>query len=224
VKPIKNIFPIFFIPFAFLLLIWSIHLLGLSLHIELAEWGVYPRSLNGLKGIIFSPLIHDSRNFDHIVNNSISFALLGGGLFYFYRPLALKVFIFSYLISGFWVWVAGREAYHIGASGMVYGIAAFLFLSGIIRRATRLMAVSLLVVFLYGSMIWGIFPFIPDISWESHLSGLIAGIILSFLYRNEGPQREIYEWEFEVDNDELEDNEIEMGKEIKWEEKNKYDN
>jgi membrane associated rhomboid family serine protease len=135
--------------------------------------------------------------------------ILGATLIYFYRELAWKVFILSWLLSGFWLWIIGRENYHIGASGVLYGLITFLFFSGVLRRHTGLMALSLLVVFLYGSLIWGIFPLFRIISWESHLCGSIAGILLAVVYRKEGPQRKVYEWEFEDENDDMMDHENE---------------
>ena len=100
------------------------------------------------------------------------------------------------------MWLAGRAAWHIGASGLVYGLASFLFFSGIIRRYFRLVALSLLIVFLYGSMVWGIFPGVyQNVSWESHMVGAFSGVILAILYRKEGPQQPKYEW---MDDDEPE--------------------
>ena len=123
------------------------------------------------------------------------FFFLAVALFYFYSEVALKVFLWTYFLTGLFVWFAGREALHIGASGLVYGLASFLFFSGIIRRYFRLIALSLLVVFLYGSMVWGIFPGIyKNVSWESHMLGFFSGVILSVWFRNEGPQEPQYEW------------------------------
>ena len=126
--------------------------------------------------------------------------VLGGCLFYFYKEIAVKIFILIYLITGLCVWFGAREAYHIGASGVVYGLASFLFLSGIIRRDGRLLAITLLVTFLYGSLVWGVFPdFYPEknISFESHFWGLIVGVILALYFRKLGPQRKKYDWEEE---------------------------
>jgi len=116
-------------------------------------------------------------------------------LFYFYSEVAFKVFSWTWVLTGILVWFGGREAWHIGASGMVYGLASFLFFSGIIRKYFRLIALSLLVVFLYGEMVWGLFPGIyTNISWESHMLGFFSGIALAVWYRKEGPQRPVYEW------------------------------
>jgi membrane associated rhomboid family serine protease len=144
--------------------------------------------------------------------------ILGSALFYFYREIAFRILALIWLFTGFWVWVGGREAYHIGASGIVYGLAAFILVSGILRRHTGLMAMALVVVFLYGSLIWGIFPeFFPqeNISWEAHLFGLVAGISLAFFYRKEGPQRKLYEWELEEDEDDEEEEKRGQGEEGK---------
>jgi membrane associated rhomboid family serine protease len=121
---------------------------------------------------------------------SIPLYLLTTAIFYFYRPLAVRILVLLWLVTGFCVWIAGRDAYHIGASGLVYGEASFLFFSGIIRRLAKLAAISFLVIFLYGSMIWGIFPFYPEISWESHLFGGLAGLTFALVYKNEGPKKE----------------------------------
>jgi membrane associated rhomboid family serine protease len=108
-------------------------------------------------------------------------------LFYFYRPVAFRVFFLTWIITGILVWLGGRSSYHIGASGLIYGFASFLFFSGIIRNNINLMAISLLVVFLYGGLVWGILPYDYKISWESHLFGALTGLALAITYRNYGP-------------------------------------
>lgn len=172
----------------------------------LTEFGVFPRTWNGLTGIITSPFIHG--DYKHLISNSIPLLVLGAAIVYFYNSLAYKVFAWIYLLGGFWLWLGGRESYHIGASGLVYGLTAFLFFSGAFRRETRLMALSLLVVFLYGGMVWGIFPLFKGVSWEAHLFGALAGILLSVVYRKEGPQRKLYEWEkSDFNDDDVDDDE-----------------
>jgi membrane associated rhomboid family serine protease len=195
------IFPLFIIA-----VMWVIKLVEITLGSSLTYLGIYPLKIKGLLGIITAPLIH--ANIKHLTDNSIPLLIFSVGTFYFYRPLGYKVFIFSWLMTGIWVWVGGREAYHIGASGVVYGLASFLFFSGAIRRTPGLAAISLIVVFLYGSMIWGIFPFIPDVSWESHLAGGIAGLTLAIIFKNEGPQPKKYEWEEFSEDDEESINEF----------------
>lgn len=186
------------VPALFVAALWLIKFGEIIFSADLSFLGIYPLKVRGLPGILLSPLIHG--DIRHLAANSLPLLLLGSGIFYFYREIAYRVIILLYIIPGIWVWFGAREAYHIGASGLIYGLASFLFFSGLLRRDGKLMALSLLIVFVYGSMVWGIFPnFIPqsNISWESHLMGLIAGIILAFYYRKLGPQRKKYDWELE---------------------------
>ena len=166
-----------------------------------SNYGIYPLSLRGLPGIIFSPFIH--ADFKHLFDNSLPLLLLSLALFYFYSEIALKIFLWTYLLTGILVWFGGRNAWHIGASGIVYGLASFLFFSGIIRKYFRLIALSLLIVFLYGQLVWGIFPGIyKNVSWESHMLGVFSGIVLAVWYRKEGPQMPVYEWMEENEGEE----------------------
>lgn len=181
------------IPGVFVFLMWLVKVVEFMFEIDLTHLGIFPLSVNGLQGILFSPLIHEG--FGHLFNNSLPLFLLGTFLFYFYSEIAVKVSFWIYFLTGISVWIAGREAWHIGASGLIYGLASFLFFSGIIRRHYRLAGLSLLIVFLYGSMVWGIFPDVyRDVSWESHLLGFVAGIMLSVIFRKQGPQAPVYEW------------------------------
>jgi membrane associated rhomboid family serine protease len=172
--------------------------------------------MEGLTGIITSVFIHG--DLDHILSNSWPLMVLGMLLFFFYKRIAKPVFLWIWLVSGLWLWIGGRNSenipvYHIGASTLIYGLATFLFFSGIFRRHLGLMVVSALVVFLYGSIMWGIFPLKTEISWEGHLFGAIAGLLVAFNYRKEGPQRKTYEWENESDDDSDEsfDSELQEG-------------
>ena len=196
----------FIIPGLFVFLMWLIKAIELLFEIDLSHFGIHPLSADGVAGIILSPFIH--ADFRHLINNSLPLFLLAVALFFFYSEVALKIFILVWFLTGILVWIAGREAWHIGASGLIYGLASFLFFSGIIRKYFRLIALSLLIVFLYGSLVWGIFPGLyENVSWESHMLGFFAGIILAVLYRNEGPQEPAYEWleEEEAISDELAD-------------------
>jgi membrane associated rhomboid family serine protease len=186
------------LPMLFVAALWLVKAAEVGFGIRLDEWGVFPRTLPGLKGIITSPFIHG--DWQHLFSNSVPMIVLGTLLIYFYEEMWLRAFLWIYLLSGFWLWLSGREAYHIGASGIVYGLSAFLFFSGIIRRHTGLMAVSLVVVFLYGGLVWGIFPLFVKMSWEAHLSGLMAGTLMAFYFRKEGTQRKVYEWDDEGEN------------------------
>ncbi len=186
-------------PVVFVLILWLIKAIELFFNIELYQYGIFPQKLSGLKGIFLSPFIHGS--FSHLASNSLPLLVLGTALFYFYRKLAWKVSLLGLVITGIWVWIIARPSFHIGASGILYCLAAFLFASGFIRRHPRLMAISLLVAFLYGSMVWGIFPFREHVSWESHLMGMLSGVLLAVFFKDRGPQRPRYSWEFEEDEE-----------------------
>ncbi len=193
----RQFFRVIAFPVLFVIILWVIRFADASFDLGLIRWGIFPRRFSGLPGILFSPLIHAS--YSHLISNSIPLFFLGLMMFYFYRKIAFAAFFWVYIITGVWVWLAGREAYHVGASGLIYSFVCFLFYSGIFRRKQSLMALSLLMVFLYGSLIWGILPMQPKISWESHLLGAVAGLIIAFFLRKEGPQREKYDWEDEQD-------------------------
>lgn len=202
----KHILQSLFPPLLFIILMWTVKSGEIISNFDLHFLGVYPQKIYGIPGIITSPLIH--ADLKHLAANSFPLLVLGGSLLFFYREIALKSLALIYILPGLFVWFGGREAYHIGASGVVYGLAGFLFFSGIFRREARLLALTLLVTFLYGSLIWGIFPgFYPEekISFESHFWGLVAGIIVAFYYRKQGPERKKYNWEIE---EELEEQEV----------------
>ena len=167
--------------------------------------GILPRDFRGLKGIVFSPFIH--HDFNHLVNNLLTFTVLGWALRFFYKELFWKVLLLSVLMVGLWTWISAREAYHIGLSGVLYSVFGFLLLSGFIRKNIPLIAISFFVVLMYGSMMWGILPVKQEISWESHFWGFIAGAILAFYFRNTGgvPQKK-YSWELEEENENKDEN------------------
>ncbi len=187
-------------PLLFVMIIGLIHLIQYVFEIEFTHYGIFPRDSKGLIGIITSPLIHGS--FNHLFNNSVPILILGSSLFFFYKEIALKVTLWIYLMVGVWTWVYAREAYHIGASGFLYGLFSFLLVSGFIRRNTQLISLSFAVIFLYGSLVWGIFPIDVKISFEGHLWGFVAGIILALYYRKQGPQKIVHIWEEDEDIDE----------------------
>ncbi|MFP4289858.1 MAG: rhomboid family intramembrane serine protease [Bacteroidales bacterium] len=202
-KDLTRLFHASLYPVAMIALMWVIKIIESAVPTDFYTWGIYPLHTEGLKGIIFSPFIHGS--YEHLISNTFPLLILGTALFYFYHKLGLAITIFSWIMSGIWVWVFARESYHIGASGIIYSWAAFLFVSGVIRDHPRLMALSLLIAFLYGSMVWGIFPLRERMSWEGHLMGLLAGIVLALFYKEKGPQRKKYSWEIEEEeeNDEI---------------------
>lgn len=186
-------------PLLLIILLWSIFLLDRHFGLNLYKFGVKPNTLEGLKGIIFMPFIHGQKDFSHIINNSIPTFVLLSTVIYFYRGIAVYVILFIWLGSGFLLWFTAAESnsYHIGISGVIYGLFGFLFISGFIRSYLPLQAISLFVAFLYGSLIWGIFPTEPGISWQGHFLGLTVGVILAIIFRKKGPQRPKYQYEIE---------------------------
>ncbi len=202
----KEIFRILFVPTVLLIVIWGVKIIEYLFDLSFVNYGVFPQNISGLKGIFLSPFIH--KDFNHILNNSYSLLILIGLLFSFYKKIAPQILIWLYLISGFWLWIIGRPAFHIGASGVIYALAGFLFLSGLIRKNRNLSAISLLVIFLYGSMIWGIMPISQSISWEGHLSGFLAGLLVAVFFKKEGPKRKKYQWEIEEEQEKEESPEI----------------
>lgn len=200
----------FVVPLVMLLIMWSVKGLETFFDMRLGSYGIEPLTLKGLRGILFSPFLH--ADWKHLISNSVPFLVLGTSVYYFYRSIASKVLLFSALMTGLWTWAGARLGIHIGASGLVYSLAFFLMFSGFIRRDGRLMAISFIVIFLYGSLIWGVFPEFyaeRNISWEGHLSGFLSGVILAVFYRKEGVvQRKKYSWEEEEEEDDDVENEI----------------
>ena len=166
----------------FTLLLWLVRTVEWGTSTSFGSLGIFPRHASGMVGILTAPLVHG--DFVHLLSNTFPMLLLLAAVFFIYPKIALQVFAAIYLITGFWVWIAAREAYHIGASGLVYGLAAFLFFSGIFRRDARSMAVALAIAFLYSGMLQGLLPGADtSVSWESHLLGAAAGVFCSFYYR-----------------------------------------
>ncbi len=186
---------------AVVLLLWLIWLADVVFALELVRFGVFPHSIFGLRGILFGPLIHGSAS--HILANTAPLLVLTVALFYGYPRSAWVVSLVIYLGSGLGVWLFARESYHVGASGVTHGLMFFIFVIGILRRDRAAIALSLLVFFLYGSMVWGIFPREPGISFESHFFGAATGVALAFLLRNRDPKppRKRYSWEDEAEDE-----------------------
>jgi len=185
------------------LLIWSVFYVEIRYQINLNQYGIYPQKISGLKGIVFSPFIHSS--VEHLYNNTIPLAVLTAALFYFYRNIALKILLIGIIISGLFTWAIGRPSYHIGASGVIYLLASFIFFKGIFTKYYRLVALSLIVVFIYGSMLWYIFPIEEGISWEGHLGGFLSGILLAFFVKAPIPPLKKFDWEDENYNEEADE-------------------
>jgi membrane associated rhomboid family serine protease len=186
-------------PLLLVAILWIIQWADTLSPVDFYKWGLLPRSAEGLKGILFMPLLHSERDIHHLLNNSVAFYLLLAVLIYFYRDVALKVFLLLWVMTGALVWVYAKNtgSYHIGMSGVIYGLLGFLFTSGVLRRYLPLQAISLFIVFMYGNMIWGIFPIRASVSWEGHFMGLVAGVILAFVYRKEAVQAPKYQYEIE---------------------------
>ena len=188
------------IPSIFILILFAIEVFQKLTGMNLIIYGLYPRKISGLIGILAAPLLHVS--YAHLISNSIPLLLVGVGVSYFYPSSANKIFISIYLIPGVFVWFTGRPAYHVGASGIDYGLVTFLFFSGLIRRDTRSIALALIVTLLYGSLIWGIFPQNDGISWEYHLFGSLTGIFCAIIFRKSDAYKK-YDWEDEEETDEV---------------------
>ena len=204
----KRLLYALYFPLSFLLLLWAIELIGFQYDLGFEKYGIYPRDVQRISGILFEPVIH--ADFQHLWSNTIPIFLLLWSLFYFYSEICLRVFGQLWLLSGILTWVIGRPAYHIGASGLIYGVAFFLFFSGVIRRRRSLMALSAIIAFVYGGIVWNMFPIAellsPETSWEGHLSGAISGALLAYWHRKQGPQRDDIFIEDSLDTAEEEDN------------------
>ncbi|MBM3356173.1 MAG: rhomboid family intramembrane serine protease [Betaproteobacteria bacterium] len=182
----------------FVALIWAIHVLNWGLELGLERLGVRPREFAGLPGIVLAPLLHG--NFAHLFANSLPLLVLGTGMLYLYPNSALKVIPAAYLGPGVAVFLFARAStVHVGASGLVYGLVIYIFVAGLIRRDRRAIAASLLVYFLYGTMVWGVLPIRPGVSWETHLAAALIGLVLAIVLRRlDIPPRKRYDWEDEA--------------------------
>jgi len=183
------------LPMFAVLSIWTVFWVEVKFQVNLNQFGIYPRSVMGLRGVAFSPFLHGS--VQHLYNNTLPLAILSGALVYFYRNVSLKVLLIGILLSGIITWIIGRPSYHIGASGLIYVLASFIFFKGIFTKHFRLVALSLLVVFIYGGLLWYIFPIKEGISWEGHLAGFITGLFLAFILKTDIPPIRKYAWEHE---------------------------
>jgi membrane associated rhomboid family serine protease len=163
----------------FVMLLWLVHLLTYISDADLAWLGVYPRNFFGLIGVFLSPLIHS--DLKHLLSNSFPLILLSGFILFIHKWDGARVIGLVYILSGVFTWFIGRQSYHIGASGVVYGMAGFLLFRGIITRDRGAMAVAFAVLFLYSGLFYGLFPKEERISWEGHLAGMVAGILATLL-------------------------------------------
>lgn len=191
----------FKVTLSFTLLLWLVSLAEYFGGFDLTRFGIYPRQVDGLIGVFCAPFIHGS--FAHLFANTAPIIVLGTMLLYGYPRAARILLPTVYLGGGFGVWLFAREAYHIGASGLAFGMLYFVLAVGVLRWDRRAIALALVIFFLYGGMIWGILPESQEISFESHLAAALIGIVLAFLLRHRDPEppRRQYSWESEDQED-----------------------
>jgi membrane associated rhomboid family serine protease len=178
-------------PVATILTIWGFYIFQWLTQSEWGEWGIYPRKVWGLTGIITAPLVHGS--WAHLISNTAPLFVLTAILVSFYKKIAMRAFWMIYWLTGTSVWLLARPVYHIGASGVVYGLVALIFWNGIFRQSMRSIVLSLIVMVFYSGMFVGILPDQEGVSWESHLLGSIVGIFVSFWYKGEMEEDEVHE-------------------------------
>lgn len=165
----------------FTALLWLILIVDTVLGLGLARFGLRPRNFGGLIGVFTAPLLHSGP--EHLFSNSLPMIVSLLTILYLYPRSAIRVIPVIWVGSGVLAWLIGRDSLHFGASGFVYGLLAYVFISGIMRLDMRSVAVSVMVWFLYGSMIWGVLPIRPNMSWELHLSGAILGVAMAIWFR-----------------------------------------
>jgi membrane associated rhomboid family serine protease len=192
-------------PIYLLILIWIIFIFDYYTGGDWFIYGIAPRKTFALRGIFTAPFLHGS--WAHLLSNTPPFFVLMAMILYFYPRVAVPVLLLIYLGTGLMMWLfadpeaflsLGRVNYHIGASGVVYGMAAFLATNGIVRRNVRAIAIALVIVFYYGGLIWGVLPIKEGVSWEGHLLGAVVGIFAAYWFRHrieEAEQRNVPDYE-----------------------------
>ncbi len=168
------------VPARLTLLMWGVFFFEISWSVSFSFLGILPRDLFGLIGIVASPLLHGS--WWHLVSNTIPFLFLGATLYFFYPRIANKIFFYCYFLTGVLVWLFGRYSLHIGASGVIYGLAFFLIFFGFFRKDFKSLVISTVVIILYGSLFYGLLPSEPNVSYESHLYGALVGLLTAMIY------------------------------------------
>jgi len=159
---------------------WIIELYNSSVGNSLGVWGIHPRSVDGLVGIFVWPFLH--ANIEHLISNTIPLAVLSWFILLRGFKDYLIVTVGITLIAGAAIWLVARPAIHIGASGLIFGYFGFLVAAAWYEKSLRSLIFSILTIFLYGGIVWGIFPQATHVSWEAHLFGLLSGLLLaSFL-------------------------------------------
>ncbi|WP_127959576.1 rhomboid family intramembrane serine protease [Serratia microhaemolytica] len=168
-------------PLILIMVFWVVQIIKSLSGATLLGFGVVPRELYGLVGVVTSPFIHG--NFEHLIANTLPFFFLACLLFMSHRKRVVSYLVVIWLTTGLITWIIGRNASHIGASGVIYGMASFLVFAGIFGKRLKLIAISILVIFFYSGLIWGLFSTERQVSWEGHLAGTLSGLLLAFCYR-----------------------------------------
>jgi membrane associated rhomboid family serine protease len=183
-KDLQQLLDYIKLPAYFLLAIWAVHIIKTLTGNEWTEYGIYAQEVDGLKGILFAPLLHG--DWLHLMANSLPFFVTGCMMMLFYPSVAPRAFVMMYFLTGFMVWLFARSfVYHIGASGVVYAMVSFLFWSGVFRRSPKAIFLALGMLTLYGGMFEGVLPKQPGVSWESHLFGGLVGIFVAYYFKDE---------------------------------------
>ena len=158
------------VPLFLIFILFLLKFMEVGMDWDFSHMGVYPMEKRGIVGIFTHPLIHSG--FSHLLANTLPLFFLSWCLFYFYRGIAGRIFMIIWIGAGLLTFMIGKPGWHIGASGLIYGLAFFLFFSGILRKYVPLIAISLLVTFLYGGIIWHMFPYFSpaNMSWEAEES------------------------------------------------------
>ena len=178
-----------YFPGILVITMWLIKFIEFYFRKDFKSLGIFPRDINSLSGIFFSPFIH--ADFKHLIGYTVPIFLLTAAILFFYRKKAYRIIFFLWIFTGTSVWLGGRYSWHIGASGLIYSFSSFLFFSGILSKERKLISISLLIIFLYGGLIWGIIPTNGNISWESHLFGFLVGFILAYFLGKEYIDKEL---------------------------------
>jgi membrane associated rhomboid family serine protease len=188
------------LPLRFLAFLWLIQVFQWLSGLDLGYLGLLPREISGLKGVIFAPLVH--ADFEHLLSNSVPLFVLSVIILFFYRRTAIAAFTLIYFLTGLSVWIFAREnVFHIGASGVVYGLVSYVFWMGVFRRSIQAVILALIVTLLYSGMFLGVLPGQEGISWESHLMGGLVGIFAAYWFKSDYEVAEVkpvYSWEKEA--------------------------
>ena len=213
----KKFFGSVAIPALLVTLMWVVKMVEMAFSMDFGPWGLIPQTTRGLWGILTMPFLHG--DWQHLLTNTAPVLVLGTALYYCYPTLANRVMLISWLGSGLLTWCIGApESVHVGASGLIYALNLFLIVSGFIRGNRQLIVISLIMVFLYGSLIWGMIPSLAKpqhISWEGHLGGAIVGVLLALVFKKEGPQKEEHHWD-DDSSDDGDDNGTDSGEKPYW--------